>query len=107
MALALYVVFRCLSWAITAYIALLFVRAAIDWVRFFARDWRPPLALMTIFNLVYALTDPPIRAANRLVPPARIGVVALDLGFFIVFIALVVGRSALWMIYGILVSALR
>ena len=35
---------------------------------------------------VYSTTDPPIKALRRVIPPLRIGQVALDLSFFIVMI---------------------
>ena len=36
---------------------------------------------------VYSITDPPIKALRRVIPPLRIGSVALDLSFLIVMIA--------------------
>ena len=35
---------------------------------------------------VYSTTDPPIKALRRVIPPLRIGSVALDLSFIIVMI---------------------
>lgn len=39
------------------------------------------------FNIVYMLTDPPLRLVNRYIPPLRLGAVALDVGFILVFVA--------------------
>ena len=35
---------------------------------------------------VYTVTDPPLRALRRIIPPLRIGQVQLDLAFMILFI---------------------
>jgi YggT family protein len=38
----------------------------------------------------FTLTDPPIKAVRRVVPPVRIGAFALDFGFTIVMFAVIV-----------------
>jgi YggT family protein len=45
------------------------------------------IALLWIRFVVYSTTDPPIKALRRVIPPLRIGSVALDLSFLIVMIA--------------------
>ena len=40
-----------------------------------------------LLEVVYSVTDPPIKALRRVIPPLRIGSVALDLSFIIVMIA--------------------
>lgn len=68
------------------FVIALLVRMAFDWVRHFAREWKPRgLALLTA-EVVYTLTDPPLKALRRLIPPVRIGAVALDVGFLIVLV---------------------
>ena len=37
-------------------------------------------------ELAYSVTDPPLKALRRVIPPLRIGQVSLDLGFIILFI---------------------
>ena len=39
-----------------------------------------------MLEVVYSATDPPIKALRRVIPPLRIGTVALDLSFLIVMI---------------------
>jgi YggT family protein len=60
----------------------------IDYVRMFARNWRPNSFLLALFELVYAITDPPMKFVGRFVPPLRIGGVALDLSFIVILLAL-------------------
>jgi YggT family protein len=40
-----------------------------------------------LLEIVYSITDPPIRALRRVIPPLRIGSIALDLSFLIVIIS--------------------
>jgi YggT family protein len=63
------------------FIALLWVRFVVDWVQVFARSWVPGGPLLVLLEVVYSITDPPIKALRRLIPPLRIGTIALDLSF--------------------------
>jgi len=56
----------------------LFARIIIDYVRMFKRDWRPSPFLSSIFEVIYSVTDPPMKFVQRFVPPLRVGGVALD-----------------------------
>lgn len=68
------------------FIALLWVRFVVDWVQIFARQWSPRGALLVGLEGVYSATDPPIKALRRVIPPLRLGSIALDLSFLIVMI---------------------
>ncbi|WP_101524176.1 YggT family protein [Nocardioides houyundeii] len=68
------------------FLALMFVRFIIDWVQVFARQWSPTGPLLVVLEGVYTATDPPIKAVRRFVPPIRLGSLALDLSFMIVFL---------------------
>ena len=69
------------------FIALLWVRFVVDWVQVFARSWTPTGLILVILEFVYSITDPPINALRRVIPPLRIGNFALDLSFLIVMIS--------------------
>jgi YggT family protein len=69
------------------FIALLWIRFVVDWVQVFARSWSPRGPLLVLLEVVYSVTDPPIRALRRVIPPLRIGSIALDLSFLIVIIS--------------------
>jgi YggT family protein len=77
------------------FLLLLVVRFIADWVTLLARDARPRGALAAILEVVYSATDPPIRALRRVLPPLRLGSVALDLSFMVVFFAVLVLISVL------------
>ncbi|MGB0099867.1 MAG: YggT family protein [Nocardioides sp.] len=68
------------------FIALLWVRFVVDWVQVFARSWSPHGPLLVLLEIVYSVTDPPIKALRRVIPPLRLGSVAIDLSFIIVLI---------------------
>ena len=69
------------------FIALLWIRFVVDWVQVFARSWTPHGPLLVGLEVVYSTTDPPIRALRRVIPPLRLGSIALDLSFLIVIIS--------------------
>ena len=72
--------------ALWIFIALMWVRFVVDWVQIFARSWTPSGVLLVALEVVYSVTDPPIKALRRVIPPLRIGSIAIDLSFIIVLI---------------------
>jgi YggT family protein len=81
-----YAVGQVLHGLLWAFIALLWVRFIVDWVQVFARSWSPRGVLLVLLEVVYSVTDPPIRALRRVIPPLRLGQVAIDLSFIIVLV---------------------
>jgi YggT family protein len=67
------------------YLFILFARLILDYVRMFARNWRPRGLMLPIAEIIYALTDKPLSFIRRYVPPLRLGAVALDLSFIVLF----------------------
>lgn len=65
------------------FVALL-VRIVFDVVQMAARSWRPRGLALVAAEAVYSVTDPPLRALRRRIPPLRIGPVAFDVAFLIV-----------------------
>jgi len=65
------------------------VRMIISWVPLLARGFQPHGVLAVIFELVYTVTDPPVRFFDRILPPVRLGGVALSLGFMLLFVVLI------------------
>lgn len=82
-----------LALLLNLYFFVLIGRLIFDWVQVFARDWRPKGPVLVVANGVYGLTDPPLRALRKVIPPLRIGGVALDLGFLVLIIAVGIGRG--------------
>jgi YggT family protein len=82
----LYIVGQVIHGLLWFFIALLWVRFVVDWVQVFARSWTPHGVILVLLEVVYSITDPPIKALRRLIPPLRLGNFALDLSFLIVLV---------------------
>lgn len=76
-----------LFWACQFYILVLIGRVVLGFVQILSRDWYPTGGLVVVANLVYKLTDPPLKFLGRFIPPLNLGGVSLDLGFIVLFIA--------------------
>ena len=70
------------------YLMVVFGRLVLDWIRVFARDWRPRGVMLVIAEAVYTLTDPPLNALRKVLPPLRLGAASIDLGFLVLVLAL-------------------
>jgi YggT family protein len=57
----------------------------LDYARIFASSWRPKGIVLAVAEFIYAITDPPVKFVRRFVPPLRLGPVALDLSFIVIF----------------------
>ncbi|MHB1171058.1 MAG: YggT family protein [Lacisediminihabitans sp.] len=66
------------------YFFAMWARFILDLARTFARQWRPRGLALVLAEFVFALTDPPIKLLRRLIPPMRLGGVALDFAWSIV-----------------------
>ncbi|HWL76235.1 YggT family protein [Microbacterium sp.] len=79
------------------YVLILLVRLVLDWIPFFNREWRPRGAGLVVAEVVYTITDPPIKLFRRFIPPLRVGSVAIDFAFaltmLLCFILLSVTRA--------------
>ena len=66
---------------------LMMIRLVFEWIQVFARDWRPSGPVLVVADAAFSVTAPPIKLVRRVIPPLRIGRVALDLGFLVVVVA--------------------
>ncbi|PFG33456.1 YggT family protein [Sanguibacter antarcticus] len=92
-------------WSLLAFLCLLYTivligRVIFDWVQVFSRSWRPQGVLLVVAEVVYSLTDPPVKFLRRKIPPLPIGRVRLDVGFLILF----VGVSFLMQVFTVLAN---
>ncbi|MFZ4063906.1 MAG: YggT family protein [Candidatus Nanopelagicaceae bacterium] len=78
-------VFNLLHTALNIFIMAMVGRLVLDYVRIFASSWRPRGIVLAIAEFVYAVTDPIVNFVRRFVPPLRLGPVALDLSFIVIF----------------------
>ena len=82
----MYVVGSIIHVILFVFIALMWVRFIVDWVMVFARQWQPTGPLLVVLEVVYSITDPPIKALREVIPPLRLGNFALDLSFLLVLV---------------------
>ena len=76
-----------LLFVLNIFMGLMLIRLVVDWVQVFARSWTPRGPVLFVLEIVYSITDPPIKFVRRFVPPLRIGAIALDTSFLIVLVA--------------------
>ena len=75
-----------LALVLQIYFLLLIFRLIMEYVFMFARSYRPAGIVAVGLELCYTVTDPPLKALRRVIPPLRIGRVSLDLSFIVLFI---------------------
>jgi YggT family protein len=71
--------------ALNIFILAMVGRLILDYVRMFAANWRPRGVVLALAEFIYAITDPIVNFVRRFVPPLRLGPVALDLSFIVIF----------------------
>ncbi len=64
----------------------LIARIVVVYVMMFARSWRPGRVLAVVLEVVFSVTDPPLKALAKVIPPLRVGGITLDLSFLVLFI---------------------
>ena len=72
-----------IRFAVFLFFVILLGRLVLDWVQAFARDWRPRGPLLVVAEFVYTITDPPLKALRRVIPPLTLGTLRLDLAFLV------------------------
>ncbi|MFZ0187681.1 MAG: YggT family protein [Streptosporangiaceae bacterium] len=79
-----------LTYVLTIYLVILIGRMIFGWVQVFARDWRPRGILLVLAEAIFTVTDPPLKFLRRFIPPLRLGMVAMDLSFMVLFIVVLI-----------------
>ena len=79
-----------LTYVLTIYLVVLIGRMIFSWVQVFARDWHPTGVLLVIAESIFTITDPPLKLLRRFIPTLRLGMVALDLSFMVLFIMILI-----------------
>lgn len=93
----LQLVFGIVNALLLLYVFVLFGRLILEYIPIFNREWRPKGAWLVIAEMIYTITDPPIKFFRRFIPPLRVGGIAIDFAFaltmLVCFILLAVTRS--------------
>jgi YggT family protein len=76
--------------ALLIFFLMMWARFILDLVRMLARRWRPTGFGLVLAEAVYTVTDPPVKAVRRVVPPLRVGGAALDFAWSIVMLVVLI-----------------
>jgi YggT family protein len=83
-----------LTYLLTIYLVILIGRMIFSWIQMFARSWSPTGIILLIAESIYTVTDPPLKFLRRYIPTLRIGTVAMDLSFMVLFIVILIAMQA-------------
>ena len=79
-----------LTYLLTIYLVILIGRMIFSWIQMFARQWVPTGILLVIAESIFTVTDPPLKFLRRYIRPLRIGTVAMDLSFMVLFFVIII-----------------
>ena len=79
-----------LTYFLWFYLLLLIGRLIFSWIQAFSRSWSPHGPVLVVAETVYTATDPPLKFLSRFIPVLRLGSVALDLSFMVLFFVVLV-----------------
>jgi YggT family protein len=79
-----------LTYVLYFYLLLLLGRLIFSWIQAFSRSWTPHGPVLVIAEAVFTATDPPLKFLSRFIPVLRLGSVALDLSFMVLFFAVLI-----------------
>ncbi|GAA3418612.1 hypothetical protein GCM10022140_24570 [Rhodococcus aetherivorans] len=76
-------VFEVLWFLLFIFWLLLIGRIIVEFIRTFARDWKPTGFVVVVLEAIFTVTDPPVKLLRRLIPPLNLGGVRLDLSIMV------------------------
>jgi YggT family protein len=68
----------------------LIARFVMGWVLAFGRRWHPGRTAAATLETVWSVTDPPLKALRRVIPPLPLGTVTVDLSAIVLLLILFV-----------------
>ncbi|GII22095.1 YggT family protein [Planosporangium mesophilum] len=72
------------------FILILLARFVMGAVLQYGRRWQPGRGAAAALEVVWSVTDPPLNALRRVIPPLRIGTVSVDLASLVLLVILFV-----------------
>ncbi|MBT8226729.1 MAG: YggT family protein [Dactylosporangium sp.] len=72
------------------YLLVIISRFVMSYVMQFGRRWKPGRGARAALEMLWSVTDPPLKALGRVIPPLRIGTVAVDLSSLVLLVILFV-----------------
>jgi YggT family protein len=77
-----------IHWVLWSYLAILTVRMVLSVLPLLIRQWEPRGLMLVIAEFTYTVTDPPLRLLRRFLPTIRLGNLAIDLPFVVLYLGL-------------------
>jgi YggT family protein len=77
----MFIVGSIIDWVLWVFLLLLFARMILSWVPVLVRDWEPRGPMLVVAEIIYSITDPPLRLLRKVLRPVRVGNMMLDLAF--------------------------
>ena len=79
-----------LTYVLELYLVVLIGCMILSWINMFVRPWYPPRVIKLLAESIFTLTDPPLKFLRRYIPPLRLGSVAMDLSYMVLFIVVLI-----------------
>ena len=95
----MYIIGRVILLLLNFYLIVLFARMILSWVPVLVRDWQPRGPVLVAAELVYSVTDPPLRMLRKVLRPVRIGNLMLDLAFIGLIIVIYIIRAVTYSVF--------
>ena len=84
------IVWQVLYLVLYLFLLTLLARFVLGWVLQFGRRWQPGRNAAAALETVWSVTDPPLKALRRVIPPLRLGTVSVDLASLVLLVILFV-----------------
>ncbi|MBO4164179.1 YggT family protein [Micromonospora matsumotoense] len=84
------IMFQLLYLIVYLFLIVLLARFVLGAVLQYGRRWQPGRGASAGLESVWSVTDPPLKALRRVIPPLRIGTVSIDLASLVLLVILFV-----------------
>lgn len=84
------ILFQVLYLVLYVFLLVLLARFVLGAVLQYGRRWQPGRGASAGLESVWSVTDPPLKALRRVIPPLRIGTVSIDLASLVLLVILFV-----------------
>lgn len=81
------------------FVYILIARIVIEMIASFSRQFRPPRWFAMLSEPLFVVTDPPMNALRRVIPPLRLGNVALDVAVIVLFLIIMVLQAVVAQVF--------
>ncbi len=75
------------------FLLILLSRFVMSTVLAYGRRWHPRRGAAAALEVVWSVTDPPLKQLRRVIPPLRVGTVSVDLSALVLLLILYVRRT--------------